>query len=398
MPVPAQGWENRRLVPDNERDLPSASLIEDFASVAPLREAWDALAVRAGAPFGTPVWAEAWWRHLAPQDARLSIVAVHDRDELVGLAPFYASRSFGVTELRLLSGGWASRLGIVASPGREREVAAAVAAALAKAKPIPDVIHWEAIDAAAPWPDWISADWPGGRGHRLNEESRRAAPVVHFGQSSYEDWFAGQSSHFRGHMRRDRRKIEKAGATFRYADSASIERDLVAFERLHSARWEGRGGSSAVGSGAMTALAEVAEELMPSGRFRLSMIDGPDGEAVSAQVFVAAGGVVAFWNTGFDMAWRKYSPGALAVLVAIEDAFDRGEELMDLGGGEAAYKDRVADEDLPVAWRTNFPRGPRYPLARLRRMPASLARTGSQALRKRVGAERVNRVRGLLKR
>jgi CelD/BcsL family acetyltransferase involved in cellulose biosynthesis len=379
-------------------DTLTGTLIDDPDQLDSLREGWDALAVRVRSPFGAPAWAQAWWRHLAPKGARLAVVAVHAGHELVGLAPFYSSRRLGVTELRLLSGGFASRLGILASPGRQREVAAAIAHALIDADLGPDVFRLEAMDAASPWPGWLSASWPDGRGYHLQEVSERSAPVVHLGQQSFEDWFALKSSHFRRNMRRDRRQIEKKGARFRLADRGSLERDLAAFARLHSARREKRGGSNAVNPGAMAALQEVGEALIDTGRFRIWMIDGPDGEAISVQLFVAAGGTVAFWNTGFDERWAKHSPGAIAVVAAIEHCFELGDELMDLGGGEASYKERLADEDRPVVWRTSYRLGLRYPLARLRRLPEQVARRGSHKFRERLGSDRLNRLRRLLSR
>ena len=148
----------------------------------------------------------------------------------------------------------------------------------------------------------------------------------------------------------------------------------------------------------MAALREIGAALIDEGRLRLWMIDGPDGEAISAHVFVSAGETTAFWNTGFDMEWSKHSPGAIGLIAAIEDSFERGEKVMDLGGGEAGYKDRVADEDHPVAWRTSYRRGPRYPLALMRGLPEQVARRGSVMLRERLGTERVDRLRRLLRR
>lgn len=374
-------------------------LLGELAELEALTPAWEALAEATDSPFGGAVWNLAWWRQQAPARARLAVVAVWRAEELVGLAPFYAVDALGVRELRLLGGGWSSRLGPLALAGIEEEVAAAVAEALADAPRPPDALRWEGVDAGSRWPELLSVSWPGGRAHATQRESLRGAPVVALNRwKSYEDWFAAKSSHFRGHMRRDRRKIEREGASFRFADSASFERDLEAFARLHVARREGRGGTSALGPGGLASLREIGAAGIESGRFRLQMIDGPDGEALSAQLYVTAGNTVAFWNTGFDEAWRRFSPGALAVLVAIEDAYERGVRLLDLGGGEAAYKERLADEDRPIAWLTSFPRGPRYPLARLRRMPEQAARHGSQVLRARLGQRRYERLRGALSR
>ena len=369
----------------------SATLIQEPSELGPIHASWDELAVDVRSPFGAPAWAQAWWRHLAPSGAHLAVVAVHAGDDLVGLAPLYASRRLGVTELRLLSGGFASRLGILARDGHEGDVAAAIPRALAEANLRADAFRWEAVDAASPWPGWLSDSWPGGRGHRIAEASERSAPVVHLEQGSYNEWLDGKSSKFRRGMRRNRRNLEAEGATFRISDAAGLARDLSSFARLHSARWEGRGGSSAVTDSSIRMLQEAGEALMESGRFRLLVIDNPDGEAINAELFIAAGGVVADWSGGFDERWGKYSPGVLGILAGIEDAFARNEDLIDLGGGEASFKDRMADEDRPVAWRTSYRRGLRYPLARLRDVP-------EQAARKWLGPDKLRRVRNLLRR
>jgi CelD/BcsL family acetyltransferase involved in cellulose biosynthesis len=378
-------------------DRASARIHPGPADLEPLRADWDALAVRCGAPFGAPAWVEAWWRHLAPRGMELAVVSVHDGERLIGLAPFYASRKLGVTELRLLSGGFSSRLGLLAEPGLEQVVATSVAACLATSRRSPGAVRWEAVDIAADWPELVSSNWPGGP-QRIQAESRRSAPVVDLEVPSYDEWMARKSRNFRSQMRRRRRAVEERGASFRAATRATLEADLEQFLRLHTDRWAGRGGSAAVPPGVMAMLAEVGNGLVDEDRFRLWLIDGPDGKAISAQIFVEAGGVLAYWNGGFDEAWGEHSPGSLAILAAIEQAIERGDSLLDLGGGEAAYKDRLADEDRPIAWSTAFVRGPRYPLARMRRLPGQVARSGSQGLRRRIGQERLNRLRGLLSR
>jgi CelD/BcsL family acetyltransferase involved in cellulose biosynthesis len=383
------------VVAEGREEL-STSLIQDPSEFDGLRASWDALAVAVRSPFGCPAWAEAWWRHLAPNRARLAVVAVHAGDELVGLAPFYSTHRFGVTELRLLSGGLASRLGILAVSGQEREVATAIAEALANLDPSPDVFRWEAIDADAQWPELLSSGWPGDESHRLQDQGERSAPVIYLGQESYEEWLAGKDREFRRKIRRRRRNIEAEGATFRCANLATLSRDLESFARLHFARWEGRGGST-IPAGAVPMLQEVGETLIEAGRFRLWLIDGPDGEAISASVLLAAGGVVASWNKGFDERWSRYAPGVLTAQAAIADAFERGEDVFDLGGGKTDYKARLADEDQPVAWCMSYPPGLRHPLTVLEKLPEHVARRGSFGLRRWLGQERLNRLRGLLR-
>jgi CelD/BcsL family acetyltransferase involved in cellulose biosynthesis len=325
------------------------------------------------------------------------VVAVRDADELVGLAPFYASRRFGVTVLRLISADLASRVDVLAIPDREDDVATALAVALA-AEVRPSLLRWEGVDASTDWAQRLSQSWPDGRVHRLSQELARPGPVLELGaHASYEAWLAAKSRHFRRRLGQNRRAIERRGASFRLADPASLERDLAAFQHLHTVRWQPRGGSTAVRAATMAMLREVGEALIESGRFRLWILDGPDGEPVSAELLVAAGGEVASWNGGFDGDWGRQSPGMVTLAVAIEDAYRRADRRFDLGGGAAAYKDRLADEDMPVVWQTSFPHGARYPLARLWRLPEQTARRFSGSARKLIGPVAYNRIRRTLR-
>jgi hypothetical protein len=87
----------------------------------------------------------------------------------------------------------------------------------------------------------------------------------------------------------------------------------------------------------------------------------------------------------------------VTLAVAIEDAYRRADRRFDLGGGAAAYKDRLADEDRPVVWQTSFPHGARYPLARLWRLPEQTARRFSGSARKLIGPVAYNRIRRTLR-
>jgi CelD/BcsL family acetyltransferase involved in cellulose biosynthesis len=81
---------------------------------------------------------------------------------------------------------------------------------------------------------------------------------------------------------------------------------------------------------------------------------------------VPARTTAAGWTKGFDPAWTSYAPGTQATLIAMRHLAELGVQTVDLGGGPDEYKRRLADGNRPLAWRTLFPRGPRYPLMRVR--------------------------------
>ena len=371
-----------------------AELLDDLDAVRPLVAAWDALAVRAGQPYCAPAWMLAWWRNVAPPDARLRVAVARDGDELVGIAPCWARRvPVGVESLRLLGAGTSSRVEPVAVPGREREAAEALAGALAGAVPPPASVVFDGVCVDSSWPERLAAGWPGGRAGRVHRQLVIPAPTLRLEGRTHEEWLAGRSGQFRSQLRRARRKLEAQGGAFRLSEGERLEADLDAFARLHHARWSGRGGSDALNAHVELMLLEAARELAPSGRLRLWMID-VDGRPISAQLFVAAGGEAAYWLGGFDEEFASLKPSLLALWDAVQDSFARGERRVDLGAGGQEYKYRFADGEDSLAWMTFVPPSGRAALARGRVVVLDARRSVGRML----GPERRARLKRLLAR
>jgi CelD/BcsL family acetyltransferase involved in cellulose biosynthesis len=368
-------------------------VVEHADELTPHLEAWDALAIAAGLPCCTPAWMLAWWQEGRSGDARLRVVLAFDeRDELVGVGPFFAQVGpLRLAEYRLLGAGFSHRVGPLARPGREREVAAAIAGSLAAAAPAPASVVFEGIDAADPWPELVADGWPTGRRPRLRTDVTMDAPAIAL-DADYEAWMARRERKFRKEARRTGRRLEEEGVSRRVtADDDAIE----ALLRLHYARWEDRGGSN-VGEEARRVIGAAARAFDDEARLGVALLEGPDGP-VAAELVLRAGDAVAFWGGGFDPAWAKSAPGTQTMLLALATAAESGVRTADLGGGAHDYKWRLSDANRPLAWRTLFPPGRHYPLIRLRLAPKHL-RFGARRLARRLPEERQDQLRRLLRR
>ena len=147
-------------------------------------------------------------------------------------------------------------------------------------------------------------------------------------------------------MRRAARDLEERGATFRLADAETLADDLGAFARLHRARWEERGGTAVLTAGVERMLAAAGPRLGPE-RFRLWLLE-LEGRPVCAEIVLAAGGRATFWLGGFEPEFARLQPSIQTMLRAIEQAFELGDDSVDLGLGGQEFKYRLADgvEDL----------------------------------------------------
>ncbi len=131
---------------------------------------------------------------------------------------------------------------------------------------------------------------------------------------------------------------------------------------------------------------------LEDGRFRLWILE-LQGKPISAQLFIGAGGEVAYVNGGWDERFAHLKPAMLGILYAIEDAFAHSHERMDLGAGALPYKQRFADGSDPVAWNILVVPGSRLPLTVLRTAPMLAGSALRDKAKRALSAEQAERLR-----
>lgn len=370
-------------------------VLDSAEAVEPIVADWDRLAVAADLPYCAPAWGLAWFRHASPKGARLRVVAVRDAGEVIGIGPFYAEPwGARLWTWSLLGSEIAARIEPLAASGRRKDVAAALAEAIATSGPPAGRIELNGLPVESEWPAALMAAWPGGRRLFHHREPPTPAPVVRLEGADLDGWLAGRSSNFRQQVRRSRRKLEKDGFAFRVASSPEeIEADLRAFERLHNARWEDRGGSDALTPGTDLMLADVGRDLVGERRFLLISLER-NRQIVNSQLFMAAGAELSYWNGGFDDDFASYKPSIAGLVEAVRVSLEQGYTRFDLGAGAQDYKSRFTDQQDEVQWQTLIPPGRTYALARGLFGP----RQARQAVAHRLTPEQKRRVRERLRR
>jgi CelD/BcsL family acetyltransferase involved in cellulose biosynthesis len=357
----------------------STVIIDDESDLGEIRSQWDALAVKTGKPFSAPAWVLAWWRNVHPKSSGMRVVAVRDGSSLVGLAPLYATRPKGSrSAYEVMAARLSPPASLLVEPSRKEEVCGEVMRALAEAQPKPRSLRlWDQVD-----PDGFAkllAKPAPGPGAWIHATPPAPLPLITLEGLSYDDWFGSLSSKFRQEARRRNRRLEDAGARFCLAEEGDLDRVLDAFVELHGARWDDRGGSSALVPGLKAMLAEAAAELLPGGRMRIFTIE-VEGRTIAANILVAAGGEVNGWSSGFDDDWGRFSPSIQLTLHAVADAAERGDRLINMGPGRMSYKARLADAEEQVALTSLVPRDSAYPVSRLWFAPHQLRTAVSRRL------------------
>jgi CelD/BcsL family acetyltransferase involved in cellulose biosynthesis len=355
----------------------TVEVIDDLPAARSLAPAWDALAVGQGLPLCAPGWMLAWWQHMAPPRSVLRIVAVRDGEQLIGLAPWFAGRGpHGRVDVRFLGAEISDRVDILCAPGREQQVREELLAALARMRPRPDLIAFEAVPAASQWTRRLASNNPRLSRYR---NSLLPAPAVTLPAGAPEAWLAGRSSNFRSQMRRMRRRLaERGGRVRQIVDPSEVGHALDALLRLHAARWEGRAPSHLTAAGVPGLLHDAAAALGAE-RLRLWGAEIKD-ELISVQLFHAAGGQIKYWNGGWMEEHADIKPTMLTILAALEDGIARGEHGLDLGAGTHPYKMRFADGDHPLTWGGVIVRNGRWPRTRAELTPRVMRYRAKQTI------------------
>ena len=108
-----------------------------------------------------------------------------------------------------------------------------------------------------------------------------------------------------------------------------------------------------------------------SGRLRVWTIE-IDGKVIAADLWLAAGGELSWWLTGFDDDWHAQTPTLQLLVAALEHAWASGDRHVDFGAGEQLLKSRLAEEEERLDWLLLVPRG--QPVTALRLLPRGIKR------------------------
>jgi CelD/BcsL family acetyltransferase involved in cellulose biosynthesis len=294
------------------------------SELGPLAERWDELVDRL--PLPSPFLRSWWLRHAAGRRPRFVLV-LQDGALLGGLA-LQEGRWLGVPRLRMLGAGalCPDHLDAVASPGREDEVLAALAAWLRR--PGARLLDLDGVAADAR----VAAALPG-RVRREVIAVARWTPLP----DDPDAWLGARSRNFRANLRKATARLGREAVSYQVARDAAVDAALASLQRLHLERWGGRSMFLA----AYKRFAAAARAGAARGEFAVHEL-AADGTVIASVCAFEVAGRVSLYQGGRSPArqWRDASTVLLATL--IEDACRRGFGEADLLRGDEQYKRRLA--------------------------------------------------------
>lgn len=320
-----------------ERPAPSIECVPGTDSLTSLRDEWCELQDRGGARtfFQTWEWNSTWWGHFGCGEPL--VLRVREGNTTIGIAPGFVGRSPG-HPFRWIGSGNSDYLGVVALPGHSDAVTDFVArhlegtpAAYLDLRQIPDGSPFHLRFAEHCIPD--------ARAVRLRLPR------------SWDEYSRMLSAKMRSNLKRGHRDLASAGGHIRLLSPSEVEEGMRTLFALHSSRWRRRGLPGSFASRAARRFhLDWARQAADRGWLRLYTLEA-SGRKIAMLYGVQYGRTFSYYQAGFDVAYRRLSPGALLVGQAIRDAIDDGCEWFDFLRGEERYKSRWKAEDTEVHWR-----------------------------------------------
>ncbi len=183
------------------------------------------------------------------------------------------------------------------------------------------------------------------------QEATAPSPVIDLadGFAAYYARLRARAPQFCRELERKARKLARdAGELHFVADSRdpSVLRALMTWK---SQQYHRTGLVDRFGLPWVTGLLETL--LATRGDHLSGMLSGlyADGQLVAAQFGLRSGKLFAGWFTAYADRFGRYSPGLIQVLRLAEALAGAGVELIDMGKGPAAYKEKLKDCDNVVA-------------------------------------------------
>jgi CelD/BcsL family acetyltransferase involved in cellulose biosynthesis len=314
-------------------------VIEQPERVAGLRSEWRRLfrqsVVRT--PFQSPEWLLPWIEIFGP--ASLRVIAVWERDRLVGLAPLLIYPRGSERILAFAGGGVSDYLDLVVEPGKEAAVHRAIVSAVLQDR------NWTRLELTDLPPHSVLFRSLKLRPKTLTHDTSSVLELP----SNPSELLAKFSKRQRANLRNARSRLERAGGgSIERANADTLPEFLDDLFRLHTLRWRERGEPGVLHDEPLRAFHRMAApKLLELGMLRIYRLR-VEADSAAVSYALVDGETVYCYLQGFNPRFAFVSPGTLLMYSVIEDAVCSGMHNFDFLRGQEAYKQHWRAESRPT--------------------------------------------------
>ena len=319
---------------------PPSTRIEEMPSLAHLEsvhEQWLALwkCCPDATPFQAPAWILAWARHFAPDRTRA--LAVWRQGVLHALLPFFTWNG----SLLLAGTGPTDYCDGLFAPGHDDEAGRMLEMLGAIAERESMRVDLQQLRASSPL---LLARTPAGWLEEMHAGPE--CPVTQLSGSAGLDGISRQRLKKLGRLQRHLQNED--GYVLGPGNDEDTGNAAETLERLHTCRWERRGGRGVLADALMRAfMRTVIPDLSAAGLLRITQLK-VQNRAIAIVFAIQSRRAAYSYLGGFDPEWSHASPGALTIVAAMKQAAAEGADEFHFLRGSEAYKYHLGAQDRPT--------------------------------------------------
>lgn len=364
----------------------STQVITDPGEFTALQGEWQELLADSPCDclFLTWEWLHTWWEQLAG-DRSLHLVTVREDGRLIAIAPLALRPPrlrrlipFPVLEFLASDNVGSDYLSFIVRNGHEQHALDGIAEALGEASHMLELLRVDKTSMTMMSALMRLHD----SGWRTTAGTTNYAPYVKLAGLTQEGYEGRIHS---DHQRDLRVKFKRLHRDFEVRlDLARSDEErrvtMESFVELHLARWEDRGGSTALGRQKLVDFHErISQIALERGWLKLFTLRLDGNPAAQLYMFFYAG-VYYYYQTALNMEYQRYSTGMLLTKLAIDDAIANGALEFDFLHDDEEYKYLWAERERELIRLEILPPRAARPLYG----PVMQARASVRKLRARV--------------
>lgn len=293
-------------------------------------------------PFLSWEWQRAWLQSGAGRARPVIAAEAFTSGSLAGLLALQRRRHYGLVQLETLGqGSGADEVDALLHPQAPSGITAhLLRAAVRRCRP--DLLRLEGLRQAGALVEACGAAELG----EVEIEPGELMPYLRL-PSSFDEYLAQQSANFRAEVRRRRRRLFESLPEVGLdpaTTAPAVGQAMGELFRLHNLRRAQKHGRGLFRTPALCRFhRQAARALAARGAARVYVLRQRQ-QPIAALYGLEAGGRFLYFQSGFDPAFTRLSPGTVLLSLVIEDCIRRGLKEFDFLRGEEMYKSRWTAE------------------------------------------------------
>ena len=301
--------------------------VEDFQTI---EEIWEQFNVN---PLNSYSWNLCWWKAFQDQ-GDLHLIKFESAGEVIGIAPFYTDRWFGLSRFRFLATGntCTDYVDLICDPLHYDTCAESLAAYIRDQA-------FSVVELDSPKDDRLATLLKQHLVKDYRPDHRPAEPTWRLAlPSSWDEFKSVAKKSLRRKINKAVRRFDSEEFSVTSSHEIPVDEAFETLKELHTLRFNSKGKPGVFADPQFERfLRSAISEFHRQGKSEIVIVLHKDSP-IAAHLYFNSSDGYQFYQSGYDPKAMKLEPGHLLFTAMIKKAIDRGDAFFDFLRGDEPYK------------------------------------------------------------